>query len=265
MPFKLRVNIGQTDDNHIGTSNENRRMELNRKRAQKFRRKQQADSSLRSAYLERNRQNVARYRQKQKETLKRSLEAQSLQREYERVRKQAYRIKQKLKKEVSIVQGEEDQTDSWQEKESLSVWTSMNPDQNSQDTLSQAREMQLTAPPLWLNIGSPPVDPASALPVLPRPEKVDISASELPVQPNSAFPLPGPAPSFQTTAPPTLQSQWQAAVLSAEETVLQKMRWASQELPCANSVEASIQLCSLIRSCADSLCSLGDLKLSPHF
>ncbi|XP_061105317.1 protein ZNRD2-like [Conger conger] len=85
-----------------------------------------------------------------------------------------------------------------------------------------------------------------------------------PAQLNPASSLPGPAPPIQ-------QSQSQAALLGhhsttfcAEEAVLQKMRWASQELQRSASVETCIQLCNLIRSCADSLRSLRDLKFS-HF
>ncbi|KAI1902630.1 hypothetical protein AGOR_G00017930 [Albula goreensis] len=81
----------------------------------------------------------------------------------------------------------------------------------------------------------------------------------------------GPAPSLTATASPIQLSQSPAALtgrahnptmLCAEEAVLQKMRWATQELQQSTSVEASIQLCGLIRSCADSLRSLRELQLS---
>ncbi|KAJ8266157.1 hypothetical protein GJAV_G00126600 [Gymnothorax javanicus] len=148
-----------------------------------------------------------------------------------------------------------------------------NPALNAQAALSQVRERQLAAHPAPLLNGTAPGDPSPSVTGLPRPEHCEGAASglrgPLPVQPIPASPLPGPAPSLQTTAPPLQQSQSQtvapgrhSATFCAEEAVLQKMRWATQELQHANSVEASIQLCSLIRSCADSLRSLRNLQLS---
>ncbi|KAJ8348278.1 hypothetical protein SKAU_G00268670 [Synaphobranchus kaupii] len=149
-----------------------------------------------------------------------------------------------------------------------------NPALNAQAALSQVRERQLAAQLLPLVNGTPPSDPSLSVPGLPRPEHCEGAASGLRrpllVQPNPASSLPGPAPSLPTTAPPIVQQSQSPAALpghqsttfGAEEAVLQKMRWASQELQHAASVEASIQLCSLIRSCAESLRSLRDLQLS---
>ncbi|KAJ8405779.1 hypothetical protein AAFF_G00312160 [Aldrovandia affinis] len=148
-----------------------------------------------------------------------------------------------------------------------------NPALNAQAALSQVRERQLAANQLPLANGTPPSDPSLSVPGLPRPEHCEGAASGLRgpllAQIIPATTLPAPPP--PATAPPVQPSQSPVALpipvqhptmLCAEEAVLQKMRWASQELQQASSVEASIQLCSLIRSCADSLRSLRELQQS---
>ncbi|XP_061104753.1 protein ZNRD2 isoform X2 [Conger conger] len=152
-----------------------------------------------------------------------------------------------------------------------------NPALNAQAALSQVRERQLAANPLALVNGAAPGDQSPSVPGLPRPEHCEGAASglrgALPVQPNPASSLPGPAPPLPPAAaapapaqqsqppPPALPGQ-HSATQCAEEAVLQKMRWATQELQHSCSVEASMQLCGLIRSCAESLRSLRDLQLS---
>ncbi|XP_035289912.1 uncharacterized protein LOC118236024 isoform X1 [Anguilla anguilla] len=147
---------------------------------------------------------------------------------------------------------------------------------NAQAAISQVRERQLAAHPLPLVSGTPPSDASPSVPGLPHPEHCEGVASglrgPLPEQPNTTSSLPGPAPSLPTTAPPNQRSKSQVALpghhsttFCAEEAVLQKMRWASQELQHSASVEASIQLCNLIRCCADSLRSLRDLQFSSDF
>ncbi|KAG5844131.1 hypothetical protein ANANG_G00158250 [Anguilla anguilla] len=115
---------------------------------------------------------------------------------------------------------------------------------NAQAAISQVRERQLAAHPLPLVSGTPPSDASPSVPGLPHPEH----------------------------SPPNQRSKSQVALpghhsttFCAEEAVLQKMRWASQELQHSASVEASIQLCNLIRCCADSLRSLRDLQFSSDF
>ena len=44
------------------------------------------------------------------------------------------------------------------------------------------------------------------------------------------------------------------------EALLQKLAWASAELGSSTSLETSIQLCSLIRACAEALRSLQQLQ-----
>ncbi|MBN3304847.1 SSA27 protein, partial [Amia calva] len=51
-----------------------------------------------------------------------------------------------------------------------------------------------------------------------------------------------------------------SVIANKEDALLQKLLWATQELQHSPSIEASIQLCSLIRSCADSLHSLKQLQ-----
>ncbi|KAG7484960.1 hypothetical protein MATL_G00055700 [Megalops atlanticus] len=145
-----------------------------------------------------------------------------------------------------------------------------NPALNPQAALSQVRERQLASQPLPQVNGAPPSDSSPSVPGLPRPEHCEGAASGLrgpqPAQPS----LPAPAPPLPASASSVHPGQSAASVpghahhpamFCAQEAVLQKMRWATQELQRASSVEASIQLCSLIRSCADSLRSLKELQL----
>ncbi|XP_046876679.1 protein ZNRD2 [Hypomesus transpacificus] len=155
-----------------------------------------------------------------------------------------------------------------------------NPALNAQAALSQVRERQLAAQPgPQVNGGSSQA--AVSIVGQPRPEHCEGAASGL----RGPLPLPPPAtsatsiPSFlppttpaappvqaavPLTGPPPLAPQSPAllAVSLAEEALMHKLRWATQELQAAASVESSIQLCSLITSCAQSLRSLRELHQS---
>lgn len=147
---------------------------------------------------------------------------------------------------------------------------------NAQAALSQVRERQLASQSLPESNGASSSEPPLSITGQPRPEHCEGAASGLrgplpttqstPVSapPASANFLPPANPPVQTTPPSgslgnTLQH---AALSSAEEAVLHKLRWATQELQHSASVEASIQLCNLIRGCAESLRSLKELQLS---
>ncbi|KAL4648202.1 Sjoegren syndrome/scleroderma autoantigen 1 [Arapaima gigas] len=144
-----------------------------------------------------------------------------------------------------------------------------NPALNAQAALSQVRERQLaTQAPLQVN-GIPASSSSLSAPGLPRPEHCEGAASAM-----RAPPLAHPSPSTSTTGPssshipapaqtpPSGAGHPRHPAVCAEEALLQKLRWAAQELQQCTSVEGSIQLCSLIRSCADSLRSLKELQLS---
>lgn len=111
---------------------------------------------------------------------------------------------------------------------------------NAQAALSQAREHQLAsaAEPAT---GSRP----TSQPPVPRPEHCEGAAAGL----KAAQGLPPPA------APPNAD-----VVASTQTALLQKLTWASVELGSSTSLETSIQLCGLIRACADALSSLKQLQ-----
>uniref|UniRef100_A0A3Q3XA75 Uncharacterized protein n=1 Tax=Mola mola TaxID=94237 RepID=A0A3Q3XA75_MOLML len=143
-----------------------------------------------------------------------------------------------------------------------------NPALNAQAALSQVRERQLAAqtpapsqaPELT---GGPSSSPAS----VPRPEHCEgAAAGGRAALPPPAVPAPlTPAPTA-VLAPARPPASPQGAALQhvlqdAEEAVLTKLRWATTQLQSSASLETSIQLCSLITSCASSLRSLKDLGL----
>uniref|UniRef100_H3DLK2 Zinc ribbon domain containing 2 n=1 Tax=Tetraodon nigroviridis TaxID=99883 RepID=H3DLK2_TETNG len=111
-----------------------------------------------------------------------------------------------------------------------------NPALNAQAALSQVRERQLAAQP------AAQAAPSEASVSVPRPEHCEGAAAggRPPVSPPST----------------AIQSMLQ----EAEEAVLTKLRWATNQLQSSASVETSIQLCSLITSCASSLRSLKDIS-----
>ncbi|CAD7670073.1 unnamed protein product [Nyctereutes procyonoides] len=115
-----------------------------------------------------------------------------------------------------------------------------NPALNAQAALSQAREHQL-ASAVELPSGSRP----APQPPVPRPEHCEGAAAGL----KAAQGPPPPA------VPPN------ADVLACtQEALLQKLTWASADLGSSTSLETSIQLCSLIRACAEALRSLRQLQ-----
>ncbi|CAG5872310.1 unnamed protein product [Menidia menidia] len=152
-----------------------------------------------------------------------------------------------------------------------------NPALNAQAALSQVRERQLAAQsPAQTQTpelnGGAGVSQAGASVAQPRPEHCEGAAAggrALLLPP--AAPLP-PAPACPPTlavaaaasAPRPPVSPPGSALLpvlqEAEEAVLTKLRWATAQLQSSASLEASIQLCGLIASCASSLRSLKELS-----
>ncbi|XP_057635886.1 protein ZNRD2 [Chionomys nivalis] len=115
-----------------------------------------------------------------------------------------------------------------------------NPALNAQAALSQVREHQLASA----------TEPASGsrptpLPPVPRPEHCEGAAAGLKA-------AQGPPLS---AAPPNAD-----VVASTQTALLQKLTWASVELGSSASLETSIQLCGLIRACAEALASLKQLQ-----
>uniref|UniRef100_A0A673A301 Zinc ribbon domain containing 2 n=2 Tax=Sphaeramia orbicularis TaxID=375764 RepID=A0A673A301_9TELE len=130
-----------------------------------------------------------------------------------------------------------------------------NPALNAQAALSQVRERQLasqspaSSQSAELN-GGPSSSHIGVSVPQPRPEHCEGAAA------GGRAPLPPPAvPSTSAPPPPTVLAPTQA-----EDAVLTKLRWATNQLQSSASLEASIQLCSLISSCANSLRSLKELS-----
>ncbi|XP_037324057.1 protein ZNRD2 [Pungitius pungitius] len=147
-----------------------------------------------------------------------------------------------------------------------------NPALNAQAALSQVRERQLaaqsTAPSQApeLNGGPSSSSQASVLVPLPRPEHCEgAAAGGRALLPPPAVPSPAPPPPTPALAPPRppvvpQNPPLQSMLQEAEEAVLIKLRWATNQLQSSASLESSIQLCSLITSCANSLRSLKELS-----
>uniref|UniRef100_A0A3B5LEJ1 Zinc ribbon domain containing 2 n=1 Tax=Xiphophorus couchianus TaxID=32473 RepID=A0A3B5LEJ1_9TELE len=128
-----------------------------------------------------------------------------------------------------------------------------NPALNPQAALSQVRERQLAAqvPAAAPELnGGPTSSLASALVPQPRPEHCEGAAA------GGRALLPPPV----VASPPPPNTTLQPVLEEAEEAVLTKLRWATTQLQSSASLEASIQLCSLISSCANSLRSLRELS-----
>ncbi|KAK6477784.1 protein ZNRD2 [Huso huso] len=155
-----------------------------------------------------------------------------------------------------------------------------NPALNAQAALSQVRERQLASNLQTNHNGTPPSVPSpSATSIQPRPEHCEGAASGLRALPPVLInPAPAPAPSStvpasvpQVPAPipipvvaspsPNHVGPFPNALESAEDALLQKLQWATRELQHATSIESSVQLCNLIRSCAESLRSIKELQL----
>lgn len=146
-----------------------------------------------------------------------------------------------------------------------------NPALNAQAALSQVRERQLAAQSAVtsqapeLN-GGPSTSQAGVSVAQPRPEHCEGAAAGgralLPPPAVPAPSAPAPTPVLAPARPPvTPQSAAIQPVLQeAEEAILIKLRWATNQLQSSTSLESSIQLCSLIASCANSLRSLKELS-----
>lgn len=146
-----------------------------------------------------------------------------------------------------------------------------NPALNAQAALSQVRERQLAAQsPATTDVpelnGVPSNSQAGGTVPQPRPEHCEGAAAggRAPLPPPAAASPPPPA-STTTVAPirPPVcpqSSTLQPVLEEAEEAVLTKLRWATTQLQSSASLEVSIQLCSLIGSCANSLRSLRELN-----
>ncbi|AWO99909.1 putative arrestin-C-like [Scophthalmus maximus] len=123
-----------------------------------------------------------------------------------------------------------------------------NPALNAQAALSQVRERQLAAQ-------------APALSQEPEPNE---GASSSQASVSVAQPRPehceGAAAGGRASLLPPAISALQPVLQEAEEAVLTKLRWATNQLQSSVSLEASIQLCGLIASCANSLRSLKELS-----
>lgn len=146
-----------------------------------------------------------------------------------------------------------------------------NPALNAQAALSQVRERQLAAQPpaqaapSELN-GGPSTSGSQASVSVPRPEHCEGAAAggratlPPPAAPSPLTPSSTPvlAPARPPVSPPSTAIQ--NMLQEAEEAVLTKLRWATNQLQSSASVETSIQLCSLITSCASSLRSLKDIS-----
>ncbi|XP_054997694.1 protein ZNRD2 isoform X1 [Sorex araneus] len=116
-----------------------------------------------------------------------------------------------------------------------------NPALNAQAALSQAREHQLAS-----TVELPPEGTGSTpQPPVPRPEHCEGAAAGLKA-------VQGP---LLLGLPPSTD-----AVACTQEALLQKLNWASAELIPSTSLETSIQLCSLIRACAEALYCLRQLQ-----
>ncbi|XP_054907483.1 protein ZNRD2 [Poeciliopsis prolifica] len=144
-----------------------------------------------------------------------------------------------------------------------------NPALNPQAALSQVRERQLAAliPAASPELnGGPTTSQASMSVPQPRPEHCEgAAAGGRALLPPPVVMCPPPPASTTTLAPirPPVCPQnttLRPVLEEAEEAVLTKLRWATTQLQSSASLEGSIQLCSLINSCANSLRSLRELS-----
>lgn len=136
---------------------------------------------------------------------------------------------------------------------------------NAQAALSQVRERQLAAQSPAPS-QAPEVNGGPSNVSVPRPEHCEgAAAGGRAVLPPPAAPSPSPPAATTALAPARPPVSPQNAALrpvlqEAEEAVLTKLRWATTQLQSSASLESSIQLCSLIASCASSLRSLKELS-----
>uniref|UniRef100_A0A7N4V662 Zinc ribbon domain containing 2 n=1 Tax=Sarcophilus harrisii TaxID=9305 RepID=A0A7N4V662_SARHA len=117
-----------------------------------------------------------------------------------------------------------------------------NPALNAQAALSQAREHQLASSEL------PTASRPAPQPPVPRPEHCEGAAAGLRA-------AQGPSPTLAPTA-----SLAPDVLAASQSALLQKLAWASGELGPSTSLEGSIQLCTLIRVCAEALQGIRQLQ-----
>uniref|UniRef100_A0A1A7WJY9 Sjogren syndrome/scleroderma autoantigen 1 n=1 Tax=Iconisemion striatum TaxID=60296 RepID=A0A1A7WJY9_9TELE len=149
-----------------------------------------------------------------------------------------------------------------------------NPALNAQAALSQVRERQLAAqspPPAQASqLNETPSSSSSSQAGVtvpqPRPEHCEGAAAggrallPPPPAPSPSAPVSSPSVAPVRTPVSPQSAALQPVLQEAEEAVLTKLRWATTQLQSSSSLEASIQLCSLITSCASSLRSLKELN-----
>ncbi|XP_062404803.1 protein ZNRD2 [Sardina pilchardus] len=104
-----------------------------------------------------------------------------------------------------------------------------------------------------ITTASPAPAPAPVLPPTPRP------SAAAPLDPAAVSPGGGATPG-RPLAAVAAAAELQQALGEAETALLGKLAWASSLLDQTPSVEASVQLCQLIQSCAASLRSIKDLQ-----
>ncbi|XP_068600919.1 protein ZNRD2 [Brachionichthys hirsutus] len=149
-----------------------------------------------------------------------------------------------------------------------------NPALNAQAALSQVRERQLATqfptPSQSPELNGGPSSSQTSVSV-PRPEHCEGAAAggraavPPPVAPSPLTPAAAaaaaaavaPAPARPPVSPQ--RAARQNMLLEAEDALLTKLRWATAQLQSSASLETSIQLCSLITSCASSIRSLREL------
>ncbi|XP_073335403.1 protein ZNRD2 [Pagrus major] len=148
-----------------------------------------------------------------------------------------------------------------------------NPALNAQAALSQVRERQLAAqspaPSQAQELNGGPSNSQPNVSV-PRPEHCEGAAAggraALPPPAAPSPPVPASTTALAPARPPVRPpvppqtAAIQPVLQEAEEAVLTKLRWATTQLQSSASLETSIQLCSLIASCASSLRSLKELS-----
>ncbi|XP_030073724.1 protein ZNRD2 [Microcaecilia unicolor] len=154
-----------------------------------------------------------------------------------------------------------------------------NPALNAQAALSQVRECQLASN----SVEVVPVPLPSRQQHTPRPEHCEGAAAGLRGPAPTLAPAPAGVPTGATAAVATVatvaaaaaasspgtsvsavERVWRGqpmpqALVAAENAILQKIEWAARELQQTTSIELTVQLCSMIHTCTDSLQGIKEL------
>nr|XP_033812936.1 protein ZNRD2 [Geotrypetes seraphini] len=144
-----------------------------------------------------------------------------------------------------------------------------NPALNAQAALSQVRECQLASNAIEVV----PISLPSRQQHIPRPEHCEGAAAGLRGSASSLAPSPAgvaattaaaTVASSPSTSVSTLERVWRGqpmpqALVAAESAILQKIEWAARELHQTTSIELTVQLCSMIHTCTDSLQAIKEL------